>query len=91
MKKQLKQEKESISSDDEDINCPEFDLSLEKIVQIPPEMLIPPEKVKEEPGSEDEALNQIENADKQINALEEMIRKCIEESRQKKNEDRDKP
>ena len=50
-------EQESISSDDEDINCPEFDLPLEKIVQIPPEMLIPPEKVKEELGSEDKALN----------------------------------
>ena len=73
------------SSDDEDISCPEFDLPLEKIVQIPPEMLIPPEEVKQEVGSEDKALNQIENADKQIDALEEMIRKCIEESREKEN------
>ena len=54
------------SSDDEDISCPEFDLPLEKIVQIPPEMLILPEEVKQEVGSEDAALNQIENADKQI-------------------------
>ena len=82
-------EQESISSDDEDTNCPEFDLSLEKIVQIPPEMLIPLEKVKEELGSEDKALNQIENANKQINALKEMIRKHIEESREKDNEDHD--
>ena len=73
------------SSDDEDISSPEFDLPLEKIVQIPPEMLIPPEEVKQEVGSEDEALNQIENADKQIDALEEMIRKRIEESREKEN------
>ena len=54
-------------------------------------MLIPPEKVKEELGSEDEALNQIENADKQINALEVMIRKHIEESREKENKDHDMP
>ena len=53
-------------------------------------MLIPPEKVKEL-GSEDEALNQIENVDKQINALEEMIRKHIEESREKENKDHDMP
>ena len=47
--------------------------------------------MKEELGSEDEALNQIENADKQINAFEEMIRKCIEESREKENKDHDMP
>ena len=82
-------EQQSISSDDENINYPEFDLSLEKIVQIPPEMPIPPEKVKEELKSDDETLNQIGNVDKQINALEEIIRKCIEESREKENEDHD--